>query len=149
MPTKPELKELGDFLKPYLAVPVGDRTYKVPAISAKNALILQESMAAAAKDVAGGVNPDEVQLASDDDTDTYLTRVLGPVYQEMLDADESFVAIKHVVAITLAWAFGDLEKAQEYYRAGGKVRAARPRDRQPKTATPTRTGAATTTRKQG
>lgn len=149
MPTKPELKELGDFLKPYLAVPVGDKTYKIPPISAKNALVLQESMSAAAKDVAAGVNPNDVELASDEEAATYLTRVLGTVYQEMLDADEPFIAIQHVAAITMAWCFSGLEKAQEYYRAGGKVQAARPQDRKPKTATRTRTGAATTTRKQG
>ena len=146
----PNLEQLGDYLKPFLSVPVGDKTYKVPAISAKNALILQESMAAAAQDVADGVNPNDVQLASDDDTDTYLTRVLGPVYQEMLDNDEPYVAIQHVTALTLAWSFGNFEKALEYHKAGGKVRPARPapKDRQPKTATRTRTAAATTTRKR-
>lgn len=146
----PDLEQLGDFLKPILSVPVGDRTYRVPAISAKNALILQESMATAAKDVSAGKDPHDIELATDDDEDAYLTRVLGPVYRDMLDNDEPWVAIQHVVALTLAWSFGNLEKAQEYYNAGGKVQPARPapKDRQPKTATRTRTAAATTTRKR-
>ena len=150
MTTKTDLTELGDYLSPVLGIPIGGKTYRVQAITAQNAIIIEKSMNAAAVDLQNGADPNSIELASDDTEDEYLTRVLGDTYQELLDGGASMIAIKHVVSIVLAWNFNSFEKAVEYHAAQGKVRPARkvPADRKPPTATQTSTGAATTTRKR-
>ncbi len=147
MATKPSLAELGDYLNPMLMIPIGGKTYRVKPITAKNAIIIEKSMNEAALDVKNGANPNDIELASDDDQDEYIIRVLGDTYQELIDGGAPMVAVKHVVALVLTWTFADFDKAVEYHKAGGKVRPARrvPADRKPKTETQTSTGAEPTT----
>lgn len=150
MAAKTDLTELGDYLNPVLGIPIGGKTYRVQAISAQNAIIIEKSMNDAAAQIKDGAKPDEIELASDEAEEDYIVRVLGDTYQELLDGGAPIIAIKHVMAIVLAWNFGSFEKAVEYHEAGGKVRPAvkAPADHKPKTATQTSTGADTTTRKQ-
>lgn len=147
MTAKTDLTELGDYLNPVLGIPIGGKTYRVQAITAQNAIILEKSMNEAAADVKNGANPNDIELASDETQDEYMTRVLGDTYQELLDGGAPMIAIKHVVALVLTWTFADFDKAVEYHKAGGKVRPARkqPADRKPRTVTRTNTVEDTTT----
>lgn len=146
MTTKPELKELGDFLNPVLGIPVDGKAYRVQAMSAQNALLVETVMGKAME--AGTVDPNELALETDDDAETFFQRILGDTYQELLDGGISRPALQHIIAIVIAWTFSGFDLAQEYFTSGGKVRP-KPTDHKPKTGTQTRTGAGTTTRNRG
>lgn len=148
MTTENELHELGDFLNPILGLPIAGKVYQIPAMSAQNSLIVETAMNAARSE-DGSMDPMKVQLATEDDAPTFMARILGPAYQEMLDGGVSAPALKHVTSIVTLWNWGGFDAAQEYYRSGGKALPARkaPADHKPKTGTRTRTGAANTTRK--
>jgi hypothetical protein len=147
MATKPALKELGDFMKPVLAIPVGDKVYRVPAMSAQNSAHVLETTSAAMAD--GNVDPSKLQIETEDDVDSYMQRILGPVYREMMDSDEPMAAIQHAVRIVSLWTYSGFDAAEAYFASGGKVLPGQkvPQDRKPKTATRIRTAAAPTTRK--
>ena len=150
MASKPELKQLGDFLAPVLVLPVGDKTYNIPAMTAQNSLIVEQAFAAASSE-DGSLDPMKIKLGTEDDGPAFMTRVLGSAYQEMMDGGASLPALQHAMRIVTLWTWSGLEAAQDYYRSGGKVLPGQkktPQDRKPKTATPTRTAAANTTQPQ-
>lgn len=152
MATKPELKELGDFLNPVLGIPVGGKVYNIPAMSAHNAALIAQTTSAAIASGDGEVDVTKLQVKTEDDAETYMERILGPAYKELVDGGASLQAIQHVVTIVSLWTWSGFDAAQAYFTSGGKVLPAKkkaPADHKPKTATRTRTAAGTTTRKQG
>lgn len=142
-PKTTELTQLDHFLSPALLIPIKGTVYRVEALSAEAGLKLQKSMAKAIEEIQTGKQPDDVELASDDDEEDYSRSVLGDTYQQMLDGGVPAVAFKHVVAMVTLWTFSGFDAAQEYFRAGGKVQAPNRAARR-RTATQTRTAAAST-----
>lgn len=145
----PELKVEGTMFDPILVVPVKAKRYKIPAMSVENAEYVQDVMTKAEQAAGGEIDPSEIIVADDYKQDDFITRILGDAYQEMRKDGLPMIAVKHMVAMAMVWNFDEgegLKKAQDYYRAGGKVRAVRraPQDRRP-TATRTRTEEDTTT----
>ncbi|GAA3289236.1 hypothetical protein ACFFON_15475 [Arthrobacter citreus] len=141
-----ELKELGSFLDPILAVPFRDKVYKVQAVDAETGLRLQKLLATGVKAAQDQkVSPEDIELVSDAEELGFYESLLGDTYAELTAAKIPYQALKMIGSAVFLWTVQDFDKAAEFWRAEGKAptpnRAAR------RTGTRTNTGAATTTRK--
>lgn len=141
-----DLKQLGSFLDPILAVPYRDKVYEIPAVDAETGLRLQKLVAAGVRTALDGeIDPATIELVNDADEKGFYETILGPVYNELIADCASSPAVKHIGQTALMWHAQDFEMAETYWRAEGKAPA--PNREQRRTATRTRTAAASTTRK--
>lgn len=141
-----DLKQLGSFLDPILAVPYRDKTYEIPAVDAETGLRLQKLLAAGVRTALDGhVDPATIELVSDADENGFYETLLGPVYDQLIEDGASGPALKFIGQTALMWHAQDFEMAENFWRAEGKVPA--PNREQRRTATRTRTAAANTTKK--
>lgn len=142
-----DLKQLGSFLDPILAVPYRGKTYQVPAVDAETGLRLQKLVAAGIRTaIDGKVDPATIELVSDADEDGFYETILGPVYDELITDGASSPALKFIGQTALMWHAQDFDTAEAFWRAEGKAPA--PNRAQRRTATRTRTAAEPTTRKR-
>ncbi|KAB7834067.1 DUF7426 family protein [Streptomyces mobaraensis] len=108
---------LGELLDESLHLPVGDRTYTIPAPSAEVGLRVQAIVHAAAAAADGGKVDDEV-LADAAEHDLYRD-VLGSAYDEMVSGGVSWPALKHAAITGMVWIAQDKDAAARYWSTGG------------------------------
>jgi len=143
----PDLKQLGSFLDPILAVPYRGKTYEVQAVDAETGLRLQKLVAAGVRTALDGkIDPATIELVSDAEELGFYETVLGSVYAELIADGASSPAVKFIGQTALMWHSQDFDMAETFWRAEGK--APTPNREQRRTATRTSTAAATTTRKR-
>lgn len=143
----PDLKQLGSFLDPILAVPYRDKTYQIPAVDAETGLRLQKLVAAGVRTALDGeIDPATIELVNDADEQGFYETILGPVYAELIADGASSPAVKYIGQTALMWHAQDFEMAETFWKAEGKAPA--PNRAQRRTATRTSTAAAPTTQKR-
>lgn len=141
-----DLKQLGSFLDPILAVPYRDKIYEIPAVDAEAGLRLQKLVAAGVRTALdGGIDPATLELVNDADEQGFYETVLGPVYAQLIADGASSPAVKFIGQTALMWHAQDFEMAETFWRAEGKAPA--PNRAARRTATRTSTAAASTTKK--
>lgn len=140
-----DLKQLGSFLDPVLAVTFRGKTYQIPAVNAETGLRLQKLVSAGVRTALDDkLDPATIELVSDAEELGFYETVLGPVYDELLADGASFPALKFIGQTALLWHAQDYAMAAEFWSAEGK--APTPNRAQRRTATRTSTGAAATTK---
>lgn len=142
------LKDLRAALAGAHKLPIGGAVYDVEPISAELGLHFQDLMAVAAKAKQDPkYQPSEADKEVLDDaaeTDLYAA-ALGPAYDQMVEGGVRFAELKLAALYVIFHAvYGDTF-ADAYWASGGKAPA--PNRAERRTATRTRTGAATTTKK--
>jgi len=141
-----ELKELDSFLNPTLLVPAMGKEYRIAAVDAATGLRLQKMMVTGMKTYAGqDLTEKDLELVSDEDEEDFYRTVLGPVYDELLADKVPYQGLKQIASLVMIWTTQSFDAAQQYFLAGGK--APEPNREARRTATRTRTAAATTTQK--
>lgn len=140
-----DLKQLGSFLDPILAIPYRDKIYEVPAVDAETGLRLQKLVAAGVRTALDGhVDPATIELVSDADEMGFYETILGPVYDQLIGDGASAPALKFIGQTALMWHAQDFEMAETFWQSEGKAQA--PNRAQRRTATRTSTAAASTTK---
>lgn len=148
MTETPQLEELGAFLDPILRIPYHDQNFDVPAVSAHDGLILNRLIAEGVNAATGAdVDPTSIELVADKDEPGFYAMVLGPAYGQLMEAGATYQAIKNIGIVAMLWHTQGFDAAKEFWVSGGKAPA--PNRAQRRTATRTRTGAASTTRTPG
>jgi hypothetical protein len=146
--TPTTLTELGGFLDPVLRIPYRGEHYDVPAASAHDGLILNRLIAEGVNAATGkDIDPASIELVADKDEPGFYTMVLGPAYQQLIDAGATYQAIKNIGIVAMLWHTQGFAAAKEFWVSEGKAPA--PNRAQRRTATRTRTAAGATTRKPG
>ena len=145
MATKPTLTELGNFLEPVLQIPYKGKLYQIEPVSAVTGLRFQKLLAVGIKAAQGSLDAASIELVSDEDEGDFLTEALGATHQELLDDGVTAPALKMIASLAFMWNTQGFEAAKAFFDAGGKAPA--PNRAQRRTATPTRTAAAATTKK--
>lgn len=138
-----------------LELPIRGKVYEIPPVGAADGIRLQEFMAdiqdMARKRQAGELTDDDTEkFGSNDSLDELEEVSLTKDVREQMFADGVPLRIVKVAGMTAFYwqAIQDGgETAKAYWESGGK--APRPNRAQRRTATQTRQGAATTTKKQG
>ncbi|MEU3710486.1 DUF7426 family protein [Streptomyces catenulae] len=110
-------KEIGQLLNDGLHLPIGERTYTVPAPSAETGLRVQAIINAAAVAADGG-EADEQVLADAAERDLYRD-ALGAAYDEMIADGVTWPELKHCAITAMVWIAQDTEAAERYWDAGG------------------------------
>src|SRR4051812_14586508 len=100
-----KFKDLDEFFDDGLSLPVGGKTYRIPAPSAQVGLYCQK-LAEAATQAADGKDVSEADLDDAREADLYV-KVLGPVYDELIADKVSWPKIKHVAVTTFLWIVGN------------------------------------------
>ena len=119
-----ELKELGTFLEPVLAIPFRGKVYNVQAVDAETGLRLQKMLATGIKAAQEqDVSPEEIQLVSDAEELGFYESLLGDTYTELTEAKVPYQALKMIGSAVMLWTVQDFEKAAEFWRAEGKSAA--------------------------
>ncbi|WP_433426353.1 DUF7426 family protein (plasmid) [Microtetraspora malaysiensis] len=127
-----EIRDLDEFFDDTFKLPVGGKTYVIPAPDAETGLLCQRLMHAGLDANAGReVNSDGINdLASavlDDDQERDLyQRILGPVYDELFADGVSWPRIQHVGMTALVWVAAGREPAIKYWESGGAGEAPAP-----------------------
>lgn len=127
-------KDLDEFLKPYIELPIGGKVYKVMSVDAATGLWCQRMMHVATTAYAGleVSEADAGSLVLDDDQERNLyQRVLGATYDEMVADGLPWEWIKHAGTTAFMWAAGNREQAEAFWASRGKARPA-PQDRRRK-----------------
>ncbi|UWM52070.1 hypothetical protein N0X72_25330 [Streptomyces carpaticus] len=135
---------LDDFLDESITLPIGGRTYVIPAPSAAVGLRVQAMVQAAAAAADGGRIREEV-LSDAAERDHYRD-VLGTAYENLLADGVSWPALKHAALTAMVWITQDRATAERFWasadpKAGAPNRAARRQQ--------DRSGGASTTRSAG
>jgi hypothetical protein len=145
------LKDLRAALNSTHKLPIGGTVYEVPPISAELGLRFQNVMAVAAKakqaqDANTEYTPDEsdVEVMNDAAEKDLYREALGPVYDQMVSGGVTFAELKLASLYVMFHAIYGETFADAYWASGGKAPA--PNRAARRTATRTRTGAATTTK---
>ena len=142
-----DLKELEDFFNPALLLPIKGKEYTVKAVDAQTGLRLQNLLGVGLKAEAGGdISPQDIELVSDDEETDFFTTILGDTYQELVTDGISYKGLQFISSVVFIWTTQSFELAQEMWRTGGKAPAQNREQR--RTATRTRTAAASTTPKR-
>ncbi|WP_345600453.1 DUF7426 family protein, partial [Thermocatellispora tengchongensis] len=87
---------------------------------------------------------EDMEILSDADERRMYREALGPAWDQLVDDGASFAALKLAAMTNIIHYVRDPETAEAYFNAGGKAPA--PNRAARRTATRTRTGAATTTK---
>lgn len=149
------LKNLMDVLGDGHHLTIGEHTYTVPHLSAKVGNEFQIMLTVAAKAQAAEqdgkkytpTERDKELLNDDEERDLYRDALTSDVYQQMQDDGVPFSAIKLAAMYVILYAVKTPEDAEAFWNSGGKAPA--PNRAARRTATRTRTGGASTTRKRG
>ncbi|MEV6413843.1 hypothetical protein [Kribbella sp. NPDC051718] len=133
-----------------LKLPIGGKTYILPPIGAKLGLRIVALFELGA-DLARGRAPGAVnqELLSDEDEENLFKQVLGPVYDEMLEDNVPWPALKHAAMTAMMDVVYDRERAENFWLRLGKTTPAKkpakkPADRLPRKATASKTSTAST-----
>ncbi|MEV4806761.1 hypothetical protein AB0K18_42775 [Nonomuraea sp. NPDC049421] len=116
-----KFKDLDEFFDDGLALPVGGKTYRIPAPSAEVGLYCQR-LAEAGVAAANGKDAPEAELDDVRELDLY-QKVLGPVYDELIADGVSWPKIKHVGITAFMWTAGNDEAAAAYWEKGPEAAA--------------------------
>ncbi|MFD7994551.1 DUF7426 family protein [Streptomyces mexicanus] len=144
---------LGELLDETLSLPVGGKTYTIPAPSAATGLRVQAIMQAAAVAADGG-RVDEAVLADAAERDMYRD-VLGTAHAELIADGVSWPMLKHCAVTAMVWIVQDKAAAERYWASGGDPerlapnRAARRASSAQASTTRSRGSGSSTTRRQG
>ncbi|WP_336214381.1 DUF7426 family protein [Nonomuraea sp. LPB2021202275-12-8] len=117
-------KDLDDFFSDGLELPVGGKTYRIPAPSAETGLFCQR-LAEAGVAAAQGKDVPEVELDDVRELELY-QRVLGPVYAELIADGVSWPKLKHVAITAFMWVAGNEQAAEAYWEQGPSPEAQAP-----------------------
>ncbi|MEF3114485.1 hypothetical protein [Streptomyces chrestomyceticus] len=134
---------LGELLDDSLRLPVGNRTYTVPAPSAEVGLRTQALINAAAVAADGGA-VDEQVLSDAAERDLYRD-VLGPAHDQMVADGVSWPALKHCAITAMVWIAQDKAAAERFWHSAGDPSRLAP-NRQ---ARRSRSGGANSTKRPG
>lgn len=146
------MRDLNEVLDLTLDLPIGGKTYKVqPPSAATGADLMNKLTLGVAADAGVDLGEFRGQITvADEDLPDFARQCLGKAYDEMVADDLPHPSIEFCVTTAfLAWtvgkAFAELwwESGGDLGKAAGPNRAAR--RARPSTATPTRSGAASTT----
>ncbi|MFG7941185.1 hypothetical protein DEH18_33440 [Streptomyces sp. NHF165] len=108
---------LDELLDESLKLPIGGRTYTVPAPDAETGLRVQRLVSAAGR-AAGGGDVDADLVADAEERDLYAD-VLGSAYAELVADGVSWPALKHCAITAMVWIAQDRDAAERYWNAGG------------------------------
>ncbi|WP_275463376.1 hypothetical protein [Streptomyces noursei] len=108
---------LDELLDETLCLPIGGRTYTVPAPSAEVGLRTQALINAAATAADGG-QVDEQVLGDAAERDLYRD-VLGPAHDEMVADGVTWPALKHSAITAMVWIAQDKAAAETFWNAAG------------------------------
>ncbi|PJN40514.1 hypothetical protein CG747_12645 [Streptomyces sp. CB02959] len=108
---------LDELLDETLRLPIGGRTYTVPAPSAEVGLRTQALINAAATAADGG-KVDEQVLGDAAERDLYRD-VLGPAHDEMVTDGVTWPALKHSAITAMVWIAQDKAAAETFWNAAG------------------------------
>lgn len=149
MTDKNDMQDYDDFAgeDAPLALDYRDKTYLVQPLPAMTGLRVQRLISAAERASRGREDEqaDEQVVSDTEELDLY-PDVLGDVYQELLDDGVSFIRLKLAATAAMLWTVYDEDTALDYWAAGGKAPA--PANRAQRRAKTTRTGGATSTKRQ-
>jgi len=145
-------KDLDEFFDDSLRLPVGGRTYVIPAPDAEVGLLCQRLMNAGIAAEAGeAVDGEEltklaaVVLDDDQEQDLY-KRILGPVYDELFTDGLTWPKIQHIGTTALIWVAAGTDAAVKFWSTSGEAPAPNRATRRAAAARSTRSrGSATTT----
>jgi hypothetical protein len=146
MTTNPELQESTDFFEPALLIPIGAKVYRIKPPSAETVIILQNARAAAKKAHEEGTDPSTIKVegvAEDETSEQTQRRVFGDTYDELVADGVSAVGMFRMTQVIMIWTFSGVEAAKAYVATGGKALTL-PNRAERRTATRTRTAAAST-----
>lgn len=108
---------LGELLAESLHLPIGERTYTVPAPSAEVGLRTQALINAAAVAADGG-RVDE-QVLSDAAERSLYRDILGSAHDEMIAAGVTWPELKHCAITAMVWVAQDKAAAEAYWNSAG------------------------------
>lgn len=132
-------QDLEDFLDTSLRLPVKGKTYVVPPPSIATGVWCTQLLETAAK--AQGLKdgeelPDadvEALMLDDDEEKNLYKRILGPVYQELVDDNVEWPYLTHMGQTVFFWITADKARAEKFWKSGGRGKAPKaPTDRKPK-----------------
>ncbi|MFD7508119.1 hypothetical protein ACFV5N_02045 [Streptomyces sp. NPDC059853] len=136
---------LDDFLDESITLPIGGRTYVIPAPSAEVGLRVQAMVQAAAIAADGGRVRD--QVLDDSAEHDHYRDVLGTAYEQMLDDGVNWPALKHAALTAMVWITQDRATAERFWASGGDPKAGAPNRAARRQQD--RSGGASTTRSAG
>jgi hypothetical protein len=138
-----DFRDLDEFFDDTLSLPIGGRTYVIPAPDAELGLYCQRLLAAGFA-VVGGKQPagDQPPVLDDDGERDLYQRCLGTAYDEMLADGISWPKVRRAGVTAFLWTAQGEELAVAYW-SGSPPEALAPTPASPSTA------AATSTRKRG
>lgn len=119
-------KDLDEFFDDSLRLPVGGREYVIAAPTAETGLWCQQIIergADARRRAEAGEEPKEGDTLDDTAEKELYQRVLGPVYDEMIEVGLSWPKIKHVGYTAFFWCAGNKDTAEKYWESGGDPEA--------------------------
>jgi len=128
-PIRDELEALESFLfGDTLELTLRGRTYVVPPPDAKTGLLCQRMMSVTADALSGRKTAPKASTQLDDgeELDLY-ERLLGPVtWAQVMDPANglNWPAVQHMGTTALIWAAFDKESALEFWKSGGRPKAA-------------------------
>ncbi|MEV4472805.1 hypothetical protein [Nonomuraea sp. NPDC049504] len=127
-----QFQDLDDFFDDSLRLPVGGKTYVIPAPDAEVGLLCQRLMHASLAAQSGEQVDDpklnelaEVVLNDDEERDLY-QRVLGPVWDELVRDGVSWPKVQHVGATAMVWVAAGEDAAAKIWARGGAGEASAP-----------------------
>lgn len=114
-------KELDEFLDDSLPLPIGGKTYAVPAVSGRDGLWAQRVV----EEVQRAKEAGEADAGKLDDGDERMLyqRMLGPVFEEMLDDGVTWQRLSHAAMTVFFWTTVSREAAEKYWESGGNPEA--------------------------
>jgi len=145
-------KDLDEFFDDTLALPVGNKLYRVPSPPAEIGLWCQRVLGAGIA-ISGGHDPDTVpampQDFNDEEERDLYERLLGPVWQELHDDQVSWEKIKMIGMTAFVWVGGSRDMAEKFWNSGADPKVLAPNRADRRSAASTGTGAAGTTKAAG
>ncbi|MFI6886753.1 DUF7426 family protein [Streptosporangium canum] len=122
-------KDLDEFFDDTLRLPVGGKTYVIPAPDAEVGLLCQRLMnagiaAESGEEVDGEelTNLAAVVLTDDQEQDLY-KRILGPVYVELFNDGLTWPKIQHIGSTALIWVAVGTDAAVKFWTSSGEAQA--------------------------
>lgn len=130
------LKPLDTFFNPTLRLPVtSGKTYEIQPVDADTGVWVTAVMGISSRAQLGNKEPTPDELArivmDDEAQESMYKRLLGDVYDELIEDGHNWEVIKFVGTTAMIWVTAGLEAAEEYWNAGGDPKALKkkPQDR--------------------
>lgn len=150
MATPADFTELDDAFRPTLQIPLNGKQYRVGAVDYETGLYFQRILALGVKAHQGQeISADDIELVSDEDEPDFLRRALGDTFDELVKDGISYNGLKFVASLVFTWTTQSFDAAKQLWDSRGKAPTPPQNRAERRTATRTRTGAGTTTRKPG